>query len=348
MKNRRLDAIADVKNYEESAENYLSNDNVQKANEEYKSALNIAKLFGLIDELGKLDGECKYTDLIIQADGYLDEKKYVDALDKYTLALEKSSEFNSIGREYINKKIYVTKNCITVADLLILADKQLEDGDDKSAESNYIEAKRLSLDIYLKDEKQEAMDKLQKIYDDRAKAAEDAKAADDAKAAEDKEAAEKEEADKKAAEEEVKAAEEEAKKEEEDKAKAEDEAKKAAQDAQAQAIDLRKSGDLSYVSGDYVNAKMYYSLAKEAFESIGSNSLAGELEEKISLMDVKIQDSADVKAAADKYREAADGKCVSNDLQSAKILYMLAKENYESLGLVDESAKIDEKIKALG
>ena len=36
------------------------------------------------------------------------------------------------------------------------------------AEANYLEAKRLSLNYYLKDEKKEAMDKLQKIYDQKA------------------------------------------------------------------------------------------------------------------------------------------------------------------------------------
>lgn len=335
-KNKKLDAIADMNNYEASAKDYINNDNIEKANEDYKNALDIAKKYKLKDEMDILDGECKYTDLIMQGDKYLEDKKYEDALDKYTLALEKSSDYNSIGKEYINKKIDTTKNCITVADLLTLADKQLEGGDDKAAEANYLEAKRLALDSYLKDEKKEAMDKLQQIYDDRAKAAEDAKAA-----------ADKEEADKKAADDEAKKAEEEAKKQEDEAAKKAEEDKKAAKEAQSKAIDLRKNGDLNYISGDYVNAKMYYALAKEAFEEIGSNSLANELQEKINLMDIKITDSADVKAGADKYLEAANTKYLSQDYESAKILYLLAKDDYERLGLSEDCAKIDEKLKVL-
>ena len=45
-----------------------------------------------------------------------------------------------------------------------------------------------------------------------------------------------------------------------------DEDKKAADEKLSKAIDLRKNGDLSYTKGDYVSAKMYYELAKEAFE----------------------------------------------------------------------------------
>ena len=335
-KNNRINAIAEMNSYETSAEDYLNNDNIEKANEDLKNALDIAKKYKLDDETEKIDGEYKYTDLIMQADKYLEQKKYEDALDKYILALEESSDYDNLGKEYINKKIDITKNCITVSDLLTLADEQLESGDDKAAEANYLEAKRLALDSYLKDEKKEAMDKLQKIYDDRAKAADDAKAA-----------ADKEEADKKAADDEAKKAEEDAKKQQEDAAKKEEEAKKTAEEAQSKAIDLRKNGDLNYVSGDYVNAKMYYALAKEAFEEIGSNSLSDELEEKINLMDKKITDSADMKSEADKYLDVANTKYLSQDYNSAKILYLLAKDTYEKLGLTEECAKIDEKLKTL-
>ena len=48
------------------------------------------------DEMDILDGECKYTDLIMQGDKYLEDKKYEDALDKYTLALDEESGWKVI------------------------------------------------------------------------------------------------------------------------------------------------------------------------------------------------------------------------------------------------------------
>ena len=328
--NKKLDEIADMHNYETSAEDYISNDNIEKANEDYKNALDIAKKYKLDDDMNKLDEECKYTDLIMQADQLLEDKKYDEALDKYIAAADKNSDVDNIGKEYINKKLDITKNCITVADLLSLADEQLEAGDDKSAEANYLEAKRLALNSYLKDEKKEAMDKLQQIYDDRKKAADEEKADADKAAAEQKQA------------------EDDAKKKEEEDAKKAEEEKKAAQELMDKAIDLRKNGDQNYVSGDYVSAKMYYALAKEAFEEIGSISMADELEEKIELMDRKITDNADKKEEADKYLEEASTKYLSGDYTSAKVLYLLAKDIYDNMGLTEDSEKVNEKINAIG
>ena len=112
-------------------------------------------------------------------------------------------------------------------------------------------------------------------------------------------------------------------------------------------MDLRKNGDLKYTAGDYVSAKMYYALAKEAFEEINDNSLADELEEKIALMDKKITEVADKKGEADKYVEEADKKYSAGDTASAKVLYLLAKDAYSSLGDTDNVSKVTEKIAAI-
>lgn len=328
--NKKKDSIKAMGEYKTNAEDYIKNDNVEKANSEYKNALDIAKKYKLHPDTEDLDEEYKYTEIILDADKKLEDKKYEDALDKYTLALEKAGESKGLGRSYILNKIETVKNCLTVADLLTLGDEQFEAGDLGAAEENYKEAKRLAIDSYLKDERKEAMEKLEKIY---------SKNADDAKA---------QKADEDKAAEEQKQADEDAKKKEEENAKQEAEDKKAAQEAQNKAIDLRKNGDMSYVSGDYVSAKMYYALAKEAFEEIGSNSLANELEEKINLMDRKITDTADQKEEADRYLEEANKKYLAGDYNSAKVLYLLSKDIYVKLGFTDDSAKIDEKLKAIG
>lgn len=335
--NKKKDSIKAMGEYKINAEDYIKNDNMEKANSEYKNALDIAKKYKLHPDTEDLDEEYKYTEIILDADKKLEDKKYEDALDKYTLALEKAGESKGLGRSYILNKIETVKNCLTVADLLTLGDEQFEAGDLGAAEENYKEAKRLAIDSYLKDERKEAMEKLEKIY---SKNADDAKAQ---KADEDKAADEQ-----KQAEDEQKKADEDAKKKEEENAKQEAEDKKAAQEAQNKAIDLRKNGDMSYVSGDYVSAKMYYALAKEAFEEIGSNSLANELEEKINLMDRKITDTADQKEEADRYLEEANKKYLAGDYNSAKVLYLLSKDIYVKLGFTDDSAKIDEKLKAIG
>ena len=84
---------------------------------------------------------------------------------------------------------------------------------------------------------------------------------------------------------------------------------------------------------------MYYALAKEAFEEINSHSLADELEEKIALMDKKITEVADKKGEADKYMDEANKRYSSGDTNSAKVLYLLAKDIYSNLGYTDDVVK---------
>lgn len=328
-KNKKQDDISAMAENKKNAEEYIKNGNMEKADEEYKNALDIAKKYKLVDDSRILDDDYKYVGLIIDGDKALDSKKYEDALDKYVLALERAGDAEDIGRNYILKKIDMVKNCIKVADLLTLADKQLDGGETDDALVNYLAAKDLALDSYLKDEKKEAMDKIQKIYDQKAADAKQKKDDED-KAAKDK-----------------KQEEDDSKKKEEDTAKKAEEDKKAAEEKQNKAIDLRKNGDLKYTQGDYVSAKMYYALAKEGFEEINSHSLADELEEKIALMDKKINEVADKKGEADKYVQEADKRYSAGDIVSAKVLYLLAKDVYISLGDTDNVSKVTEKITAI-
>ncbi|WP_160685634.1 serine/threonine protein phosphatase [Clostridium sp. C2-6-12] len=328
-KNKKQDDIATMAVDKKNAEEYIKFGNMEKADEEYKNALDIAKKYKLEDDIRILDDDYKYVGIIVDGDKALDSKKYEDALDKYVLALERAGDAEDIGRNYVLKKIDMVKNCIKVADLLTLADKQLDGGQTEDALTNYLAAKDLALDSYLKDEKKEAMDKIQKIYDQKAADAKQKKDDED-KAAKDK-----------------KQADDDAKKKEEDTAKKAEEEKKAADEKLNKAIDLRKNGDLSYTKGDYVSAKMYYALAKEGFEEINSHSLADELVEKIALMDKKINEVADKKGEADKYMQEADKRYSAGDSASAKVLYLLAKDVYNSLGDTDSVSKVTEKITAI-
>lgn len=326
QRNKKQDEIATMGDDKNNAEQYIKNGNMDKAGEEYKKALDIAKKYKLNDESKDLDEDYKIVGLISDADKDLEGKKYEDALDKYISVLEKSGDAENLARDYVLKKIDIAKKCIKVSDLLTLADKQFDGGQFDDALKNYGEAKDLAVDYYLKDEKKEAMDKIQKIYDQKAADAKDKK--DQA----DKDAADKKQAD------------EDSKKQQEDAAKKADEDKKAAEEKQKKAMDLRKNGDLSYTQGDYVSAKMYYALAKEAFEEINSHSLADELEKKIALMDTKIGEVANTKETADKYLEEANKRFLSEDYTSAKVLYLMAKDIYTSLGDNDSLSKLNEKM----
>ncbi|MFR4982128.1 MAG: PP2C family protein-serine/threonine phosphatase [Clostridium neonatale] len=316
--NKKKEQIINMNNYVQEAEEYIKNDHIEKANSKYDEALKIASKYKLKDDIKEIDAGCKYTEIIIEGDKKLEEKNFEEALDQYLLALEKGEDIDDIAKSYILKKIDIAKTCISVSDLLELADAQLEAGKTAEAEANYLEAKRLASNYYLKDEKKEAIDKLKEIYDTQGE-----------------EAAAKKEEEKQA-------------KEDEEKAKDEEkELQKEQEDALNEAIDLRKKGDENYISGDYVNAKMYYALAKESFKKNEYYSLANELDEKMALIDKRIEGQADLKNEADEYLKEANARIVKDDKESAKVLYLLSKDIYTQLGLDEEVKLIDEMLQGI-
>lgn len=309
--NKKREEISNMNNYVKEAQQYIKNDHIEKANEKYDEALKIADKYKLKNDIKDIDNDFKYTEIIIEGDKKLEEKKFEEALDQYLLSLEKGQESDDIAKSYVLKKIDIAKACINVDDLLELADTQLEAGKVSEAETNYLEAKRLSNNYYLKDEKKEAMDKLKEIYDAQGK-------------------------------------EEEAKKEDEKQAKEEEkEQQKEEEDALNKAIDLSRKGDESYIAGDYVNAKMYYTLAKEGFEKNNNYSLSNELDQKMTIIDKRIEGQADFKNQADSYLEQANMRVVKDDIESAKVLYILSKDIYTKLGLTEEVKSIDDMIQGI-
>lgn len=307
-RNKKINSISEMNSHKANATQYMENGIISKANEEYKAALTIATKYKLKEEKNNLDEYCKLVEIILEGDAKLKEGKYEEALDKYLAALDKTQKVNNVSNKYILTKLDTARNSIKVTDLLALGDKNLELGNLPEAENAFKQAKDLALNFYLKDEKKEAMDKLEKIYTEKAKVEKDAKAEEDKK-----------------------------KKEEEEKGKEKLE-------AENKILENTKKGDTSYSGGDYVSAKMYYTMAKQMYEQNNPNSISEDLVEKIQLMDKKINEAASVKAQAEKYAKDGDEKYIKGDLNTAKVLYLLAKDMYEKESFVEEVKKIQEKL----
>lgn len=310
-RNKKIDNINLMNNHKANAVEYAQNGNIPKSNEEYKLALDIANKYKLKPEKLKLDNWYKHTELILDADGKLKDKKYEEALEKYLLALDKSNNIDNIAEKYVLEKLETTRNSIKVMDLMNLGDKNLELGNIADAEVSYKQAKNLATDYYLNDERKEAMGKLEKIYAQKADA--------------EKEAKENTEKEKKA---------------EEDK-------KKEALQTEDKAVEHIKKGDISYSAGDYISAKMYYIMAKQMYKEVGSTEvIAKDLESKIQLMDKKISEASNKRAKADRYEKDGDERYIKGEYSSAKVLYQLAKDIYENEGLTEEAKKVQGKLEA--
>ncbi|MCB2308656.1 serine/threonine protein phosphatase [Clostridium estertheticum] len=307
-RNKKIDNISEMNAHKSSGIQYTTYGNIKKANEEYKAAFDIANKYKLKPEKDTLDKYCKLTETIMDADDKLKSSKYDEALDKYMIALGQSHDVDNNGTKYILEKIEIARNSIKVTDYLTLGDKNVDLGNIKDAESYYKQAKDLAIDFYMKDEKKEAMDKLDKLYAKKAVVQDKAAVAQAATQ------------------------------------KKDDDQKKDDATTETKAIENIKNGDLSYSTGDYVSAKMYYVMAKEMYDQIKSVSYSKELAQKIYLMDQKITELATQRAKADKYVKDGDQKYISGDLSTAKVLYILAKNIYDKEGIEAEAKSVQAKI----
>ena len=64
--NEKKDNIVAMGESKQNAEQYIKNENIEKANEEYKTALDIAKKYKLKDDAEALDEDYKYTEIILE------------------------------------------------------------------------------------------------------------------------------------------------------------------------------------------------------------------------------------------------------------------------------------------
>ena len=92
---------------------------------------------------------------------------------------------------------------------------------------------------------------------------------------------------------------------------------------------------------------MYYALAKESFKKNEYYSLANELDQKMAVIDKRIEGQADLKNEADEYLKEANARIVKDDKESAKVLYILSKDIYTQLGLDEEVKLIDEMLQGI-
>ncbi|WP_129599943.1 PP2C family protein-serine/threonine phosphatase [Anaerophilus nitritogenes] len=315
---KRLEQIDEMNYAVKNANSYMEDENFIRANEEYKNALKLAKQLKLEDKRKDIDQYFKLTEFILAADKSFQDAAYQEALDEYLLAEERAYYADNLGKDYICKKLTKTNEYIKVLDLLTQGDKKKELEDLEGAKEDYKQARTLAANLFFKEAKKEADDKLNQIFETQAEKEK-----------------EQEEQDKTIAEEEKVQAQEQEKEEKEKLS------------TQMNALEISKKGDVSYSIGSYHDAKMYYIMAQEMYKQIEMYSFADQLEKKIQLTQEKIQQATVKKAKADMYVEDANSKFDNGNLNKAKILYLLAKDIYEEAQLEDQVKKIDEKIKAI-
>lgn len=241
---------------------YLSNDNYQRAVEEYSQAGKLAVSLKREVEAAWAAKYQKVAEQIILADETLSAGEYEKAQELYLTAGEMSQKAGNVGKDYIGSQLDRAKAYIEVYDLIALGERKEEYGNLEGAVAVYKEARKKAADIYYSEGKAEALEK-------------------QAAAEEALEKAAQEETERKQQQEEVAAAEQEKQKQEE-AAAIELENQQKANDQQ-NAIDLENQGNMLFAQGKYESAITFYQTAQAIYRRLELDELADNLNPKIDV-----------------------------------------------------------------
>ena len=149
-----------------NTETYIEDNNYVRAKEECDKALELAK------KLRDKEAESKYNnyliclEAVIRADDSYDEGKYEEAGEAYLSAKVRTRYADNIAADYIEDRLLQIDHYEQVFNNIALGDSLLAYGSYEMAEQRYLEAKKDSSAIYFAEGKQQALDALEKLYEE--------------------------------------------------------------------------------------------------------------------------------------------------------------------------------------
>lgn len=259
----KIKNIEDMNFYKQSAQKYIEEDNYVRGKEEFNSALNLAKKLRDEEERDYIDKRVKLLELILRADEEFKEEKYEKAFEKFKKVKDDSYYLDNIALDYVNDRLFLINKHIEVLDLIKRGENQFLLDNLYESEMEFIKARDLAREIYFISAKEEAIDKLDKIYE------------------------KKKIKDKKQEEEELKQ-EEELKKEMEEELKnnikLQESATKAHQDA-----------NKLYNERKYEDSLIHYKMAQVLYEELGMKDMQDIVEQKMKLIEKLIKNDFNVR-----------------------------------------------------
>lgn len=156
----------DMAQYFANAETYIEDKNFIRAKEECEKALELA------GKLRDKEAEERYNaylvclEAIIRADDSYAEGDYTEAEDAYLAAKTRIRYADNVALEYIEGKLLQIDQYEQIFDNITLGDRLLELGSYEMAEQKYMEAQKGAASIYFLEGKQQALDALDKLYEE--------------------------------------------------------------------------------------------------------------------------------------------------------------------------------------
>ena len=302
---------AEMEQYFANMEQYIEDNNFLRAKEECSKALEQAKKLKDKETQEKYNAYFMCLEAVINADDFYNAGDYTSAKDAYVKAGARVRYADNAGLPYIEEKLLRINEYEQVYDFIELGDNLFAHDNYTQAEEKYMEAKTKAASIYFDEGKQQALDALEKLYEEWSAVKE----------------------------------EEEKQKKEQEKLNEEQAAKLAAE--QAAAAELVRQGEEAFSQGDYDGANVFYLIALEKYAALEDTAQIEFLNMKIAALKEKQEEIAermkDAKALEDLARQLEEQK----DYAQAKIHYQYAKAIYLEIGKDNKADEVQGKIDLL-
>lgn len=352
--------------YTDNTVTAIQDNNYIRAQSEVKKGIDLAESLDDEERINLLNNYSRLIDAVIAADNAYKNEKYTDAYEAYQNALDISRYADNLGESYINKQIMQCENYLSVSDLIALGDKALEENDFDKAEKNYFEAKKMALKTHDLNGNQQAKEALEKLYEQKKQMQDEQDKKDKQKLSEDisdlitqgdnlQQGGDYVGAEAKYMEAKELAAKNydaDSKKEALSALEKLDEVKAKAQAQRQKNVDEQSDkymtaalvlarGDDAFSAGDYTNANAYYNTALEQYTALGDSSMCQSISLKLQQVATKQQEISSQVQIADNFMLQAGNLYRQNEYNSAKQLYLKAKQEYQSLGREDKVEEIN-------
>lgn len=150
---------SDMEQHIESAKEYVSYNNYERAVEEYQAAGELAKSLKEKDAQTEIGNYILLLEQIIQADGAMAEEDYEKAMELYLSAQELSEDAEGMAAEYLKEQQEKIEDYSELLELLESAEIKEDYGDYAGAIELYKKAKKLAAALYDKETRSEALEK---------------------------------------------------------------------------------------------------------------------------------------------------------------------------------------------
>jgi serine/threonine protein phosphatase PrpC len=340
--------LSEMNNAWEDAKVAAEIGNFARAAERAEEAYAISQKLSLAEEHDELMNLTVLLAHITAGNEAFLDKRYDDALLEFRAADKKSHDTDLLAADYIAAKLNTSADYADVLDLLNRGDEALDGEDYEAAKDFFLQAKTLAYALRATDEKSLARDGLS-----RARAAENEKNTAELK---DRAALYEKLGDEypETSEEQYRLSAETYRQSGDTVAEALvlEKLNKLTEDRQteedliaiAQAQSEEMNGDLAYEAGDFALARSLYLSAQALYTKQGLVDLSQNVGQKLLLVFQAGQDGTKERARADAYMADGDGSFVKGETQAARLLYQMAYDIYEEMGLLEEMDKARSKI----